>query len=119
MPLLGHTHDRARKLMGQHQRLVAGVIEIRESRHAVRDDCDAVRRLTPLIPSAQNRRAFAALEQPLHDPGNQRCLAGATDTQISDADNRAGKATARFGVPLEPPPPAMRDPSVKEIKQLV
>lgn len=103
----------------EHQRLVSRAIEAGKPPGAVGHDNHAVAAIASVVAAAQNGRPFATVHEPLRDLGHERCLAGAADAQIPDADDRLTQTTPGLRVALEPAPTGPDGLRVEEVKQWV
>ncbi len=107
--IVAHRDHRVRQAAGKHERLVARVVDVSQQSPAIRNDDHTVVPLSSTVPTAENRRAFTLLQEPMSDQRHHRCLTGSTDTQIADADHRLLQPSSRFRVALEPAPPDSND----------
>ena len=97
----------ARQLPRQHQRLVAGAIEIGADAVGVAHDDHAV--LSPPAPvaAAQDGRPLPHVQELARQARDGRRLAAAADREVADADHRTAQPSAQIGprgVVLAPPP---------------
>src|SRR5262245_53322246 len=89
---VGSNEDRDRwKPLSEHQRLVARGAEIGNDFLTVGYDGHAINRTRASVTAAEDRRAFAVSLQQLADMRDDRRLAGPTDTQVADADDRSSQ----------------------------
>jgi hypothetical protein len=86
--ILADAHDRGLQRTCQHERLVAGTIEIGQQANAIRHDDDAIDATPAFVSSAEDCRPLSLRDQPLGDRRDQRRLASAADAQVADADHR-------------------------------
>jgi hypothetical protein len=84
----------ARELARQHQRLVAGTIEIGAHALGVAHDHDAVLESAAGVSAAEDRRALPHLPQQARERGHGRRLAASAHSDVPHADD---------GIPQPPP----------------
>ena len=100
-----HAGQRAR----QHQRFVAGVVEIREDTRAIGDDRDLVARHAPGVAATEDGGAFAAIEKQARDVGHERRLSAAPDAQVANAHHRSRQPASASRIrPVPSAPPSCR-----------
>src|SRR6266568_5712232 len=93
-------HGDAVEAPREHQRLVAGTVEIRANAVGIAHDDHAIPRVAPGVAAAQNRGPFAHLAQARRDQRGQRRLRPAADRDIADADDRAPKVALQVWTAL-------------------
>jgi hypothetical protein len=71
----------------EHERLVAGAVEIGADASWIAHHDHAIRGVTARITPAQNRGALAARAQAVRHESGQRRLGTAADGEIADADD--------------------------------
>ena len=84
-------HGGARERLREHERLVAGVGQVRSDCRAVAHHDHAVGGLLSRVPAAQNGRPLPHLEQQARQRRHDRRLAAAAGGQVAHAD-RPGRA---------------------------
>ena len=98
-------HGDAGKRAREHQRLVAGRVEIGDDARAVGDDRDAVARDAPRVAVREDGGPLAAVLQHARQIVDHRRLAAAADAQVADADDGAGQTFLPRGIARVPRPP--------------
>ena len=96
IPIGRHQDRGAGELPREHQRLVAGAIEIAADPVGVAHDHDAVDRPRSRVTAAEDRGALAHRQQLARDRRHHRRLPAAADGEIADADHRPAQPPAEI-----------------------
>jgi hypothetical protein len=119
MAIFRDDHDEVGERPREHQRFVAGVVEVGQHARSIRYDDRANISHATSIATAQDGGMLAMREQIVGDEGDERRLSRSADTQIANTDDGLPQPASCFGVPLVPAPAHPDSRTVEEVKQWV
>jgi hypothetical protein len=119
MAIFRHHHDEAGERAREHQRFIAGAVDVGKHPRSIRHHDRADISHSTSVAAAQDGGMLAVREQILGNEGDERRLSGSANTQVSNADDGLPQPASCFGVSLVPAPTCPDSRPVEEVKQWV